>query len=41
MTEEELRTILDDLTALPQETEWVEFKVNKAKKYAKYIPFWA
>lgn len=26
MTNEELKTLLDELTALPLETEWVEFK---------------
>lgn len=30
MTVPELTALLDELTALPQETEWVEFKHNKA-----------
>ena len=30
MTTEELTRLLQDLTALPHETEWVEFKKNKA-----------
>ncbi len=28
MDNEELKTLIDDLRALPKETEWVEFKVN-------------
>jgi ATP-dependent DNA helicase RecG len=28
MTQEELKTLLDELRGLPKETEWVEFKVN-------------
>lgn len=42
-----LSSRLDSLLALPQETEWVEFKHNnsdpdsKSRKHAKYLPFWA
>ncbi|WP_263970390.1 hypothetical protein [Pseudanabaena sp. PCC 6802] len=40
-------TLLQELLALPNETEWVEFKHNnsapdnESRKHAKYVPFGA
>jgi len=44
-----LVSLLDELRALPCETEWVEFKVGAivpadpgaAPKLMRYLPFWA
>lgn len=39
MAQEELKKLLDELRALPDETEWVEFKVNyyEPQKIGEYI----
>lgn len=39
MTQEELKKLLDELRALPSETEWVEFKVNyyEPQEIGEYI----
>jgi len=37
MDEQELRALLDELRALPKETEWAEFKLNYSDPSARIL----
>lgn len=37
MKDAELRILLSELRAMPNETEWLEFKVNNATEIGEYI----
>ena len=37
MTDEDLRVLLSELRAFPNETEWLEFKMNNANELGEYI----